>query len=216
MSDLTRYLDVVKYCPHCKQKLSCCHAPSIHVGDGLGWGSEVLFICLNDSCSVFVNGWVSIEKQYGHHSSYRYMETPNSKEKNYMMVGSSDAFKGSEVEREDIEAQNKRYHHLKEMTTQLSTCVEEKNISAPLEILLEEAAAKERREEAAKCLTAIGDLAIIDPIRNHNFRDPAIEHAANTTIKGVLKKNFKKECPFCAELIKEQAKKCMHCQSDLS
>lgn len=215
MADLMRYLDETKYCPHCKQQLSCCEAPPIHVGDGLGWGSEVLFICLNDACPIFLNGWDKIEQQYGHHASYRYMETPNSSEKNYMMVGNADAFKACVINKEELIAQNKRYQQQKEMLARLATSVAEKDITAPLAVLLEEAAAKDKRREAADCLAAIGDLAIIDPLRNHTFRDPALEHAANTAIKAVLKKNFKKECPYCAELVKEQAKKCMHCQADL-
>ncbi len=215
MADLMRYLDEVKLCPHCQQQLSCCEAPPIHVGDGLGWGSEVLFICLNDDCSIFLNGWDKIEQRYGHHASYRYVELPNSKEKNYMMVGNADAFKASVINKEQIIAQNERYQRQKELLARLDSCVAAKDISAPLAILLSESAAKEKRRKAAACLEQIGDLAIVDPLRNHNFRDPALEHAANAAIAAVLKQHFKKECPYCAELVKVQAKRCMHCQADL-
>lgn len=210
-----RFLDEVKICPHCNQELSCCEAPPIHIGDGLGWGSEVLFICLNDSCSVFLNGWKKIEEQYGHHSSYRYMELPDSKEKNYMMVGNADAFKACVINKEELRSQNEQYQKQKKAKEALKTCVAEKNIEPVLFLLLDEGAGKRAREEAAGYIAAINNLDCIDPLRNHKYRDPALEHAVNAGIRQLLEKNFKKECPHCLEIIKAQAKKCMHCKEDL-
>lgn len=215
MANYLKYLDEVKICPHCNQKLSCCEAPPIHIGDGLGWGSEILFICLNDTCSVFLNGWDKIEAQYGHHASFRYMELPDSKEKNYMMVANSDAFKACVINKEELMAQNKRYHQQKKAEEQLKTCVAEKNLQPVLSLLLDESATKSVREEAVSYLVPINDLSCVDPLRNHTFRDPAMEHAVTSAIDLLLKTNFKKECPHCTEIIKAQAKKCMHCKEEL-
>lgn len=209
------YLDEVKICPHCNQKLSCCEAPAIHVGDGLGWGSDVLFICLNDSCSLFLKGWDKIELQYGHHASYRYMELPGSKESNVMMVGNADAFKACVINKEDILQQNKRYQKAKEAFAKLESCVEEKNLEPVLTLLLDEAAKKEWRESALALLLQVNDLDCIDPLRNHSFRDTTLEQKVNMAIDALLKKNFKKECPYCSEIIKAQAKKCLHCKEAL-
>lgn len=214
LQDLS-YLDEVKTCPHCNQKLSCCEAPAIHVGDGLGWGSDVLFICLNDSCSLFLKGWDKIESQYGHHASYRYMELPRSKESNVMMVGNADAFKACVINKEDILKQNTRYQKAKEAFAQLETCVEEKNLEPILTLLLDEAAKKGWRETALELLPQVNDLDCIDPLRNHTFRDTTMEQKVNLTIDALLKMNFKKECPYCSEIIKAQAKKCLHCKEDL-
>ncbi len=186
------------------------------MGDGLGWGSEVLFICLNDTCPVFLNGWEKIEQQYGHHASYRYMELPDSKEKNYMMVGNSDAFKACVINKEELLAQNKHFQKQKEMRARLKSCIEEKDITPALFLVLDEAASIAVREEALACLVPLNDLTCIDPIRNHRFRDSAFEAKINTAINTLLKNNFKKECPYCSEIIKAQAKKCMHCREDLS
>ena len=60
LEDVLRYLEEKRSCPHCGQTLSLCHAPSIHVGDGLGWGSEYLFICLNDECPMFAGAGISL------------------------------------------------------------------------------------------------------------------------------------------------------------
>lgn len=199
-------------CPHCKQKMSCCEAPQVHVGDGLGWGSDILFICLNDACSLFLNGWQSIEDRYGHHASYRYMELPGSTESNLMMVGNKDAFKASVVSPELIEKQNKRYQKEKAALAALETCVEEKNIEPVMTLILDEAAGLPGRKKAVELLMPLNDLSFIDAVRNHSFKEKALEQATNLIIAALLKKNFKKECPACGEIIKLQAKKCMHCQ----
>lgn len=216
MSHNLRFLDEVKICPHCNETLSCCEAPPIHIGDGLGWGSDILFICLNDACSVFLKGWESIEKQYGHHSSYRYMELPDSKEKNYMMVGNADAFKACVIDKEELRAQNEQYQAQKKAKEALKTCVAEKNIEPVLSLLLDEGAGKKVREEAAGYIAKINNMDCVDPLRNHKFRDPALKHAVDAGIRQLLANNYKKECPFCFEVIKAQAEKCMHCKENLS
>lgn len=208
-------LDEVKICPHCEQSLSCCEAPPIHVGDGLGWGSDVLFICLNDNCSLFLNGWDKIEKQFGHHASYRYMELPGSPEGNYMMVGNADAFKACIIDKEELKNQNARYRKEKEATGKLKSCVAENNLEPVLTLLLDEGATKNVRITASEYLVELNDLACVDPLRNHTFRDPAIEHNVKQSITQLLKRNFKKECPHCLEIVKAQAKKCMHCKENL-
>jgi hypothetical protein len=193
----------------------CCEAPPVHIGDGLGWGSEVLYICLHDNCKLFLNGWAQIERQYGHHASYRYMELPGSKEGNFMMVANSDAFKGSVIDPVVLKNQNKRYKLEKEAVAQLPTCVDDKNIEPVLTLILDEAANVEDRKKAIALLPLLNDLSCIDPIRNHTFRDSSLEMTCNQIISALLQKNHKKECPHCSEIIKNQAKKCMHCKEEL-
>lgn len=209
------YLDEVKICPHCKQTMSLCEAPPIHVGDGLGWGSDVLFICLNDNCPLFLRGWDQIERRYGHHASYRYMELPGSPEGNCMMVGNADAFKACVVNKEELKKQNQRYRQEREAIEQLKNCVADKNLQPVMTLLLDEWAMKSARFEALEYLEELNDLSCIDPLRNHTFRDPALESKVNQIITALLKKNFKKECPHCMEIIKAQANKCMHCKENL-
>jgi len=213
--DYKRYFENIPVCPHCSNELSCCEAPPIHVGDGLGWGSEVLYICLNDECSLFLNGWKQIEEKYGHSSSYRYMQLPGSKEANVMMVGSEDAFKGSIINLEVVEEQNVRYQKEKEALKSLETAVENNNLEPVMHLILDEGAGINGREKAISLLAAINDLSCIDPIRNHTFRDTSLESKCKMAIAQLLKVNFKKECPYCCELVKLQANICMHCKKEL-
>ncbi len=208
------YLDEVHTCPHCSQKMSCCEAPPVHIGDGLGWGADVLFICLNDACSLFLNGWESIEEKYGHHASYRYMELPGGTEGNLMMVGNVDAFKASVIDPEELKRQNTRYQKEKKALEELKTCVAEQNIGPALYLVLDEAANIEDRKRAVSLLLQINDLSCVDAIRNHTFRDTSLEMACNQTIELLLQKNYQKECPSCGNLVKKQAKKCMHCKEE--
>jgi len=216
ITDYKRYFEDIPSCPSCGRQLSVCEAPPMHVGDGLGWGSDILYICLNDECPVFVNGWKQIEEQFGHSSSYRHMQLPGSTESNVMMVGSEDAFKGSIVDLEVVEAQNVRYQKEKEAVADLDRALEEKDLGPVLHLICDEAAGLPGRKKAISLLTSINDLACIDPIRNHTFRDTALETECNMAIIQILKANYKKECPYCSELVKLQAKVCMHCQKDLS
>ncbi|WP_448874973.1 zinc ribbon domain-containing protein [Desulfobulbus propionicus] len=215
LSTLLKYAEEKHYCPHCSGDLVLCHAPAVHVGDGLGWGSEYLFVCLNNDCPLFVKGWDYIANQYGHVGSYRYMEIPNSKETYNMMVAGKDAFTGSIVDIEALIKQNERYQEQKKALAAMETCVEERNLEPVLAILLDESARLDDRKKAAELLVALNDLACIDPLRNHTFRDEHLAMEVNLALGKVLTGNYVKECPFCSELIKAQARVCKHCQRDL-
>ena len=211
----TKYLEEEHYCPYCNSKLSCCTAPPIHVGDGLGWGSEILFICLNDECKLFVNGWQHTEEQYGHVASFRYMITPGSKSGTPMTVYSRDAFTDSIVDPESLKAQDKRRAREKEAQAKLDTCVKEKNLEPVLYLITDEKALSKNRLRACELLEQINDLDCIDPIRNHTFKHTEIEQKCNLIINNILNGHHKKECPYCAEIIKAQAKLCKHCGKEI-
>ncbi|MDA8164599.1 MAG: zinc ribbon domain-containing protein [Desulfobacteraceae bacterium] len=212
---LIKYAEEEHYCPHCKQRLSCCQAPPFHVGDGLGWGSEVMFVCLNDDCPLFANSWQRFEEQYGHSASCRYMKLPGEKTGSPMMVGGKDAFKGCIVDPESVRLQSKRFAREQEAAARLESAAAEKNIEPALYLVLDEAAEVASRKRGAEVLAAIGDLACIDPIRNHKFMNTEIEFLANSAIRQVLAANYRKECPACSEIVKSQAKVCKHCGREL-
>lgn len=206
-----KYAKEEHYCPHCKTRLSCCSVPPLHIGDGLGWGTEAFFICLNDECSIFVRGWQHIEQQYGQAASYRYMLIPGEKSGSTLMVGGAAAFTGSIIDPDSIPEGPTRYDKEKEALAALETCVKEGNLEPVLFLILDEEANLEGRTKACAVLEELCDLNCIDPIRNHKFLHTEIGQIAEIAISRILKKSFKKECPHCAEIIKAQAKICKHC-----
>ena len=58
-------------CPHCGEEMNLWEVPPINYSDGLGWGTPYLYLCFNNECPLFKQGWENIEENYGHHSSYR-------------------------------------------------------------------------------------------------------------------------------------------------
>lgn len=198
-------------CPHCKQQLSCCHTPPYHVGDGLGWGTEIFFICLNDECPIFCKSWEEFEERYGHSSSCRYMLLPNEDKGGPMMVGSKDAFTGLVVDQKNLDSKNERYQKEQEAKAKLDTCVDDKNLEPVLYLITDDEANLESRTQACELLEQLNNLDCIDPIRAHKFRHTAIGQMAGIAITKILKKHHRIECPYCAEVIKAQAKICKHC-----
>jgi len=199
------------FCPHCRVRLSCCSTPPFHVGDGLGWGSDVFFVCLNDDCSLFRNGWKHVEEQYGQTASFRYMMLPGEKEGGPMMVGSKSAFTGCTIDSKALQTTSARYQQEQDAVEKLKTCVAEKNLAPVLFLITDEESNLENRRLACKVLTELADISCIDPIRNHTFRHTEIGQLANLSIATILQKTFQKECPHCSEIIKAQAKICKHC-----
>lgn len=216
LSAVLKYIEEKHYCPHCSGDLKLCHAPPVHVGDGLGWGSEFLFVCLNDECPLFIKGWEYIENQYGHVGSYRYMEIPDSKESYNMMVVGKDAFTGSLVDVEALKRQSVRYQRLQEALAALEHCVERQDLEPVLTVLLDDSASIDSRQRAVKMLEPLNDIACIEPLRNHVFTIPHLKEEVSRAIGKVLAGNFLKECPYCFELIKARATVCKHCQRELA
>jgi hypothetical protein len=54
--------------------------PALKFHDTLGWGSTFLWVCNNDDCPVFVNGWKNMAEKHGQLASFRYMIQPDSGE----------------------------------------------------------------------------------------------------------------------------------------
>lgn len=209
--DCLRYCEMEFYCPHCNTRLSPCETPPFHIGDGLGWGAEVMFVCLNDECPPYVSGWKHIEAAYGHVGSYRYMRLANEAKGELMMVGNQMAFTGSVLDPEVIRAANSRYNQECAWAKELDTCVADKNLTPVMGILLDEKASLNNKLKASRLLVPINDLSCIDALRNVEYKEGTLEHQKNQAIIELLRNNFKKECPDCMEIVQKKAVKCKHC-----
>jgi hypothetical protein len=58
-------------CPHCGSRLKKWLVP-----DGASWDEPYFFVCFDDDCSYYCEGWVWMEEQYGQHASYRFAVSP--------------------------------------------------------------------------------------------------------------------------------------------
>lgn len=86
-------------CPHCGKKMLFWEVPPFPYEDGLGWGCKYMYVCFNDSCSLYVEGWDSIKTHYGHNASYRCIKIPNEPEFSSMMVFTAQGLRGNIVEK---------------------------------------------------------------------------------------------------------------------
>lgn len=67
--------DLVATCPHCGSALSPLRIPdNAAMGTG-GWEEPVHWVCFNDDCSYFREGWDWMMEQYEVRASYRYRVT---------------------------------------------------------------------------------------------------------------------------------------------
>jgi hypothetical protein len=41
------------------------------------WSAEFFFVCFNNDCSYYKEGWVWMKEQYNQHASYRYAINPD-------------------------------------------------------------------------------------------------------------------------------------------
>lgn len=58
-------------CPHCGTPLKKWAVP-----DGASWSEDFFFVCFNNECSYYKNGWDWMWNQFKQKASYRYMINP--------------------------------------------------------------------------------------------------------------------------------------------
>lgn len=85
-------------CPYCGHKMSKMEPPTFNLSDGLGWCTPFLYVCFNDECSFYINGWEHIKVNYGKTASYRCMIYPDSGNKDAICVYTPDGLKGQILE----------------------------------------------------------------------------------------------------------------------
>ena len=59
-------------CPHCETRLSKWLVP-----DDASWDDEFFYVCFNNDCSYYKNGWSWMEQQFKQKASYRFALNPN-------------------------------------------------------------------------------------------------------------------------------------------
>ena len=63
--------DAPPNCPHCDSRLKKWLVP-----DGASWNEEYFYVCFNDDCSYYKDGWTWMKQEYNQQASYRYTFNP--------------------------------------------------------------------------------------------------------------------------------------------
>lgn len=203
-------------CPHCNVEMSLWEVPPIHFSDGLGWGTPYMFICFNDECPQYQQGWNHLEEEYGRAASYRCACYPGTSHFEYMPVFSPLGAQGQIIDDEVIMQQEQLKENIKKGFSILADCFVAKDGITVLNILTDGAEPARVRLKAAEIIGDIGELEAIDPMKSMRFGSEILQNKVDESIAKIHERYFTRECPFCAEIIKKRAKICKHCGKDVA
>ncbi len=204
------------FCPHCKREMNIWEVPPFNFSDGLGWGVPFLFLCFNDDCPLYKQGWDHIEETYAHKASYRCMNYPGTENFELMPVFSDMGGRSQIIDDQAVAEQEALKEAIKRGFSVLADCYVNQDGPAVLQILTDSTEPARVRLKAAEMIGDIGELEAIEPIRNLNFGHEPLQKAVDKSIQKIHERYFTRECPFCAEIIKKRAKICKHCQKEVA
>lgn len=88
--------EISRTCPHCGSRLKKWRVP-----DDASWNEEFFFVCFNDDCSYYQDGWKWMEEQYSQHASYRFTINPTTGSATMIPVWSDSATREMIIEDDD-------------------------------------------------------------------------------------------------------------------
>lgn len=203
-------------CPHCNQVMQLWEVPPVTFSDGLGWGTPYLFLCFNDECPCYTQGWDSLMENYAQRASYRCFNYPGEDGFEVMPVFSPMGAKGQIFDDQAMAQEEALKENIKIGFSVLAEAYAGKDGITVLTLLTDSTQPARVRLKAAEMMGDIGELEAIDPIRDLKFGNQKIQQAVEVAIKKIHERNFTRECPFCAEIIKKRAKICKHCSKSVA
>jgi len=203
-------------CPHCHQEMSLWEVPPMNFSDGLGWGTPYLYVCFNDECAMYQAGWKNMRENYGRNSSYRCMCYPGTTSYECLPVFSPEGASGQIIDNEVVLQQELLKEAIKKGFSILAGCYTAKDGVTVLRLLTDAAEPMRVRTKAAEMIGDIGTVEAIDPLRALRFGNEILQEKVEASIKKIHERHFTRECPFCAEIIKQRAKVCKHCGKDVA
>ena len=203
-------------CPHCNEEMSLWEVPPVNVGDGLGWGTPYLYICFNDNCSCYKEGWDNMKENYAQSASYRSINYPGTETFEIIPVFSSMGGRGQVMDDQVLAQQEALKEAIKKGFSILADCYVSQDGPQVLQMLLDVTEPVRVRVKAAEMIGDIGELGAIEPIRNVTFGNQILQKHVDEAITKIHQRFFTRECPFCAEIIKKRAKICKHCQKEVA
>ncbi len=203
-------------CPYCGKEMCLWEVPDISIDDGLGWGTPYLFICFNDECSLYKGGWEDIKENYGRSASYRCICYPDSRKCDCMSVWGAQGGHGQIIDDKVLEERKNLEENIRKGMEELAEYRTSVNSAGVLEILLNASRPIRVRSHAAEILAEAGTLDAIDSLRNSKFANSTLQKKVDTAADRIHERHFTRECPYCAEIIKQQAKVCKHCGKEVA
>ncbi|THB76053.1 MAG: zinc ribbon domain-containing protein [Desulfobacteraceae bacterium] len=203
-------------CPHCEKEMTLWEVPEVTFSDGLGWGTPYLFVCFNDECPSFKQGWDHMKETMEFKASYRCIQEPGRENFEYMPVFSPTGAQGQILddavllEREALEERTKQGFSI--LTDYYIT----KDWDEILKMLLDPNQPPRVRFKAAEMVGELGESEATEHLVNHKFPTPVLQKAVDEAVAQLHERHYTRECPYCAEIIKKRAKLCKHCQKELS
>ena len=203
-------------CPHCGKEMKISECLDTGISCGSGWGTPYLFVCLNDECPPFVNGWENMERNYGRKCSYRCICFPDSRKTELMMVLSSSEGEWNIVDEDVIAADIARGTASDPAVQELVQCLESKDVRTLLDSLFDDKVYYKVRLKAAELIGELGSVEAIEPLRNRKYKNQLIATKVRDAIKRIHEISGTRECPYCTEIIEAKATTCSQCGRDLS
>ena len=203
-------------CPYCNQVMSLWDVPDLAIGDGLGWGTPYLYICFNDECSLYKQGWENIMDNFAHRASHRCMNYPGTNQFECIPVFSPEGAKGQIIDDQVLAEQERLKEAIKRGFSILADCYVAKDWVEVLKILIDATEPNRVRLKASEMIGDIGEIDVIDTLRNTSFGNIKLAESTQMAIQKIHDRYFTRECPFCAEIIKKRAKMCKHCGKEVA
>lgn len=214
---LERVLELEKpACPHCQKEMSLWEVPPVTFSDGLGWGEPYLFLCFNDECSLYTQGWQSLEENYAQRASMRCFNYPGTDQFECMPVFSPQGAKGQIIDEQALAEQETLEANIKKGFSILADCYVNNDGVTAIQLLSDPCEPSRVRIKAAEMVGDISSVEAIDPLRCMRAGNQKLQAAIDGAVAKIHERHFTRECPFCAEVIKKRAKVCKHCSKDVA
>jgi hypothetical protein len=214
---LEKYIKMDKpLCPHCDEGMSLWEVPQIAVSDGLGWGTPYLFICFNDDCPSYKKGWEHIQDTMEQSASYRCINEPGRSNFEYMPVYSPIGATGGKLDDAALIEREAKRELAKQTFSLLTDYYLSKDWDEILKILLDPKIPPKARLKAAEMVGELGDSDATEHLLNYNFPTPVLQEGVKKAVDQLHERHYTRECPYCAQIIKNRAKLCMHCNKEVS
>lgn len=213
---LEKYIRMDKpHCPHCEKTMTLWEVPPINFSDGLGWGTPYLFICFNDECPSYKQGWDHLGKTMEAPASYRCINEPGQKNFEYMPVFSPVGATGGKLDDATLLEAEAKKELLKQTFSLLTDYYLSRDWDEILKVLLDPRIPPKARLKAAEMVGELGDAEAVVHLINHKFPTPVLQEGVEKAIAHLHERHYTRECPYCAEIIKQRATLCKHCSQEV-